>query len=181
MNTRRFKHSSGQELKLKSSSLIAPTTIADRSALREDDFLRVIWHERKRAKRTHKPCLLMLVEMEAQFSGESNCKALGKILGALSSATRETDVTGWYEDSAVVGVLFTEIMFEDGASIVTKVMTRVSAALRSRLSPLQFNQASISFHLFPSEQEAEMPAEIETPALYPGLLSGDDAARLVQR
>jgi hypothetical protein len=176
MNTRRFNQSSGQEPGSKSQ-----VSVTDRSSLREDDFLRIIWHERKRAERTHKPCLLMLVEMETQFSGEGNGKALGKILNALTSATRETDVTGWYQDEAVVGVLFTEIMFEDGASIVTKVMTRVSEALRTRLSPLQFNQASVSFLLFPGEREAEIPAALEAQALYTSLAVSDESGRLVQR
>lgn len=176
MNTRRFQNSSGQEHKLKSSA-----SIADRSALREEDFLRVIWHERKRAERTAKPCLLMLVEMEAQFPGEGGAQALGKILDALSGATRETDVTGWYQDGAVVGVLFTEIVADDGAAIVTKVMTRVSEALRARLSSLQFNQASVSFHLFPSERDAEVAAAAEHPELFQGMFAATGAARLVQR
>jgi hypothetical protein len=175
MNARRFNHSSGQE-RVSGSQ----TSIADRSSLREDDFLRVIWHERKRAERTHKPCLLMLVEMEAQFSGDSNKKALEKILNAITSATRETDVTGWYQDEAVVGVLFTEILFEDGASIVTKVMSRVSEALRARLSPLQFNQASISFQLFPDESEAQIPPTAN-PTVYAALAASDESGRLVQR
>jgi hypothetical protein len=175
MNTRRFNHRSGQEQRPKSNS-----SVADRSSLREDEFLRVIGHECKRAERTHKPCLLMLVEMDQQFPEEGSCKALGKILYALTSATRETDVTGWYQDQAMVGVLFTEILFEDGASIVTKVMTRVSEALRARLSPLQFNQASVSFHLFPSELEAEITA-VANPTVYAAMAAPDESGRLVQR
>ena len=186
MNTRRFNQAS--ELKaseLKSSELkrvvTSQASVADRSALREEDFLRVIWHEQKRAERTHKPCLLMLVEMEEEFPLERNRGALGTILSALSTATRETDVTGWYQDNCVVGVLFTEIMFEDGASIVTKVMTRVSEALRSRLSSRHFNQACVSFHLFPGERGAQIPALVENPALYPDLVMGEEAGRLAQR
>ena len=174
MNTRRFNHRSGQEHRSKSDS-----SVADRSSLREDEFLLVIGHECKRADRTHKPCLLMLVEMDQQFSEEGNSKALEKILHALTSATRETDVTGWYQDKAVVGVLFTEILFEDGASIITKVMTRVSEALRARLSPLQFNQASVSFHLFPSEREAEIAA-VANPSVYAAMAPPDESVRLVQ-
>lgn len=173
MNTRRFNRS-GQEQRF-------PTTIsiADRSALREEDFLHILGHERKRAERTQKPCLLMLVEMESHFSGGSDRKGLGTILAALSAATRETDVTGWYQNNTVVGVLFTEIAPEDGASIVTKVMTRVSDALRASLSPMQFNQAMVSFHLIPGEHE-EMPAAAN-PALYPDLGVLADGARLVER
>jgi hypothetical protein len=182
MNTRRS--SNGSDLKSASTST---ASVADRSALREDDFLRVIWHERKRAERCQKPCLLMLVEMESQFPLERNGKALATILSALSMATRETDVTGWYKDDRVVGVLFTEITFEDGASIVTTVMTRVNETLRSRLSSRQFNQASVSFHLFPEECDEQIPEAASNPTMYPDLagrsdLAGhDEARRLVQR
>ncbi|HZW93521.1 MAG TPA: hypothetical protein VFF64_11260 [Candidatus Eremiobacteraceae bacterium] len=178
MNTRRSNH------KLKATGT---ASVADRTALREEDFLRVIWHERKRAERCQKPCLLMLVEMESQFPLERNGKALATVLSALSAATRETDVTGWYKDDRVVGVLFTEINFEDGASIVTTVMTRVSETLRKGLSSGQFNQASVSFHLFPEERDEQIPAAASNRASYPGLaaradLAGrDDSRRLVQR
>jgi len=178
MNTRRSNH------KLKA---IATASVADRTALREEDFLRVIWHERKRAERCQKPCLLMLVEMESQFPLERNGKALATILSALSGATRETDVTGWYKDDRVVGVLFTEINFEDGASIVTTVMTRVSETLRNGLSSRQFNQASVSFHLFPEERDEQIPAAASNRALYPDVAARpdfagrDDSRRLVQR
>jgi len=157
-----------------------PASTADRKTLREPDFLRVIWHERKRAERCGKPSVLMLIEMESQFPAERNGEALGKILAALAAATRETDVTGWYKDDCVAGVMFTEITVEDGSSIVTTVMTRVSEALRNRLSSRQLNQVSVSFHLFPDVREHEVSAMPGTPPLYPDFTAGDEAARLVQ-
>jgi hypothetical protein len=157
-----------------------PASTADRSTLREQDFLRVIWHERKRAERCGKPSVLMLIEMESQFPTERNGEALRKILSALASATRETDVTGWYKDDCVVGVMFTEITVEDGSSIVTTVMTRVSEALRNRLSSRQLNQVSISFHLFPEVRNHGISAMPGNPPLYPDLAVRDEAGRLVQ-
>jgi hypothetical protein len=156
MNARRFNRGSH-------SKSLTPSP-ADRRALGEPDFLPAIWHERKRAERTRKSCVLMLVEMESQFPTDRHGLALETILSALSSATRETDLTGWYRDQRVVGVLFTEIVSEDGAAIVTTVMARVSEALRTRLTSRQFNQANISFHLFPGERERAIPA------FYPGLV-----------
>ncbi len=148
--------------------------------MREEDFLRVIWHERKRAERSNKPSVLMLIEMENQFPFEKNGEALKKILSALAATTRETDVTGWYKDDCVVGVMFTEISFDERSSIVTTVMNRVSEALRSRLSARQFNQASISFHVFPEEHDERTSPMPGTPALYPELVARDEAERLVQ-
>jgi hypothetical protein len=176
MNVRRSNQSS-----YLSPRPAGPVTVADRSTLREQDFLRVIWHERKRAERSQKASLLMLIEMETQFPAERNGEALGEILTALAAATRETDVTGWYKDDCVVGVMFTEITVEDGSSIVTTVMTRVSEALRSRLSVRQLNQVSISFHLFPEERDHGISAIAGNPPLYPDLAAHDEAGRLAQR
>jgi hypothetical protein len=156
-------------------------TVAGRGTLREEGFLRVIWHERKRAERSRKPALLMLIEMETPFPIEKNREALGKILSALAATTRETDVTGWYKDDCVVGVMFTEITVEEGTSVVTTVMNRVSEALKSRLSPRQFNQVSISFHLFPEERDEQVASIPGNPPGYPDLAPLDEAGRLVQR
>jgi hypothetical protein len=157
----------------------APGSVADRSTLREEAFLRVIWHERKRAERSGKPSVLMLVEMENQFPFEQNGEALTKILTALAATTRETDVTGWYKDDCVVGVMFTEITAEEESSVVTTVMTRVSEGLRRHLSARQFNQVSIAFHLFPETRE-ERIAPGSAP-LYSEVATRDEAGRLVQR
>lgn len=154
---------------------------ADCGTLREEGFLRVIWHERKRAERSRKPSVLMLIEMENPFPFEKNGEALGKILSALAATTRETDVTGWYKDDRVIGVMFTEITVEDRSSIVTTVTNRVSEALRSRLSARQFNQVNISFHLFPEERDDRTSSLPGDASLYPDLARRNETGRLVQR
>jgi hypothetical protein len=166
--------------KLMSPRAAEQTSAASYATLREEGFLRVIWHERKRAERSRKPSVLMLIEMESQFPFEKNSEALGKILAALAATTRETDVTGWYKDDCVVGVMFTEITVEDRSSIVTTVMNRVSDALRSRLSARQFNQVSISFHVFPEDRAERAVVMHDNPALYPNVAASDEAERLVQ-
>ncbi len=161
-----------------SSPPAGTVSVTDRGTLPEEAFLRVIWHERKRAERSRKPSVLMLIEMENQFPMETNDEALAEILAALSTTTRETDVTGWYKDDRVVGVMFTEITVEDGNSIVTTVMARVSEALRNRLSSRQFNQVSISFHLFPEERDERILPQPSAPPLYSDLSVHDEAQRI---
>jgi hypothetical protein len=81
---------------------------------------------------------------------EKNGRILLDILSALQSATRETDVMGWYEANAAVGVMFTEITLENNL-ILSTLLGRISDVLRGRLTSEQFNQIKFSFHLFPEE------------------------------
>jgi len=137
--------------------------------LSEESFQRMISLERKRSERSRKPFLLMLVDMGGYMPSERTTKVLGSILSALAVSTRETDVTGWYKHSSVVGVMFTEIGLEDRASVLGTMITRVSETLKSALSFEQFNQVSLSFHLFPEDWNHEDEKRPSDPRLYPDL------------
>ena len=146
--------------------------------LNESAFHRVISLERKRSERSRKPFLLMLLDMGDGLYSDNNEKALDKVLSALSLSTRETDVTGWYKKDAVVGVMFTEFGEDDRKTILTTLMTRVSETLRTNLSSHQFNQISISFHLFPEEWNHGIFERPSNPKLYPDLIRRDDGRKL---
>jgi lipopolysaccharide/colanic/teichoic acid biosynthesis glycosyltransferase len=134
--------------------------------------------ERKRSERSRKPFLLMLVDMGGYVPSERTTKVLGNILSALSLSTRETDVTGWYKHGRVVGVMFTEIGLEDRASVLGIVITRVSETLKSTLSFEQFNQVSLSFHLFPEDWDHDDEQRPTNPRLYPDLEKRDESRKL---
>jgi exopolysaccharide biosynthesis polyprenyl glycosylphosphotransferase len=144
--------------------------------LSEEAFHRMISLERKRTERSRKPFLLMLLDMGNRLQ-DKNGKALDKILSALSLSTRETDVTGWYKNNSVVGVMFTEFGADDQNTILSTMMTRVSETLRNNLSSQQFNQISISFHLFPEEWNHDIPQRPSNPTLYPDLTRRDNAKK----
>ena len=151
--------------------------IPEGGVLNEGAFHRMISLERKRTERSRKPFLLMLLDMGNGLQPGTNEKALDKILSALSLSTRETDVTGWYRNNSVVGVMFTEFGAEDRNSILSTMMTRVSETLRNNLSSQQFGLISIEFHLFPEESNPEIPQKPSNPTLYPDLTRRDDARK----
>ena len=146
--------------------------------LSEDSFQRMISLERKRSERSRKPFLLMLVDMGGYVPTERTTKVLGNILSALAVSTRETDVTGWYKHSSVVGVMFTEIGLEDRAPVLGTVITRVSETLKSALTFEQFNQVSLSFHLFPEDWNHEDEKRPTDPRLYPDLEKRNESRKL---
>ena len=152
--------------------------VEERGVLNEGAFHRIISLERKRTERSRKPFLLMLLDIGNRLRSDKQGKALDKILSALSLSTRETDVTGWYQTNAVVGVMFTEFGLDDRNTILSTMMSRVSETLRSNLSSQQFNLISISFHLFPEEWNHDVPQRPSNPTLYPDLTRRDNAKKL---
>ncbi len=131
--------------------------------LADKHFHRMLSLERQRSERSRKPLLLMLLDMGNGLRSDNNNKALDKILSALSLSTRETDVTGWYQNNSIVGVMFTEFGVEDRNAILSTMMTRVSETLRNNLSSQQFGLISISFHLFPEEWNHDIPQRPTDP------------------
>jgi lipopolysaccharide/colanic/teichoic acid biosynthesis glycosyltransferase len=133
--------------------------------------------ERKRSERTQRPFVLLLMDTGRPTPTEKNGRILLDILSALQAATRETDVMGWYEENAAVGVMFTEITLENNL-ILSTILGRISDVLRGRLSSDQFSQIKFSFHLFPEEWDPNTPERQSNPTLYPDLHKRDGANRL---
>jgi lipopolysaccharide/colanic/teichoic acid biosynthesis glycosyltransferase len=148
----------------------------DRGILNADAFRRMITLERKRSERSRKPFMLLLLDMGDRLPSEKNGKTLSKILAALSASTRDTDVTGWYANNCVVGVMFTEIATGDSSSVPTTIIARVTETLRKNLTLEQFNKVSLSFHLFPEDwdKNAQGPTN---PTLYPDLSQREEARK----
>jgi len=140
--------------------------------------------ERKRAERSRKLLLLMLVDAGKFPQINQKGKVLHKIVSALSSSTRETDITGWYDENSVLGVIFAEIDGADRSSILHAMRARVTVALRRNLDPELVNQIHISFHFFPEDWDGQKPGLAVDSKLYPDLLQRDDSrrfSRLIKR
>jgi len=133
--------------------------------------------ERKRSERTQRPFVLLLMDTGRTQPTEKNGRILLDILSALQSATRETDVMGWYETNSAVGVMFTEITLENNL-ILSTILARISEVLRGRLTSEQFSQIKFSFHLFPEEWDPSNPERQSNPTLYPDLHKRDGANRM---
>jgi lipopolysaccharide/colanic/teichoic acid biosynthesis glycosyltransferase len=152
--------------------------LGERAILDADEFRRMITLERKRSERSRKPFMLLLLDMGDHLPSEKNGRILGKILSALSASARDTDVTGWYSKDCVVGVMFTEIAIEEGASTPTTIHTRITEALQTNLTLEQFNRVTLSFHVFPEDWDHEDPDGSSNPTLYPDLSQRDEGRKV---
>jgi lipopolysaccharide/colanic/teichoic acid biosynthesis glycosyltransferase len=141
-----------------------------------DVFHGMISLERKRSERTQRPFVLLLMDCGHRFPA-SHGEMLRELLTALQAGTRETDVVGWYEANAVVGVMFTEIASE-GHLVLSTILSRVSQAVRQRLTEEQFGQIKFSFHVFPQEWDPSRPEGPKNPVLYPDLQKQEERTRI---
>lgn len=163
-------------------------SVAERSVLDEQSFQRTIEDElsfrrtialeRKRSDRSRKPFLLMLLDLGHALACENNGQALREMLSAISLTTRETDVIGWYKDNTIVGVMFIEISVDEQSPIQATMMARLSETLRTNLSRAQFNQVTISFHLYPEDWDHKAQDRSSNPIFYPDLVHRNKERKL---
>jgi aspartate kinase len=147
----------------------------ENSILDEVSFRNMITLERKRTERSRKPMLLMLLDAGNCLPFDKSGRVLSNIISALSLSTRDTDVTGWYKNQSVVGVMFTDISIDDHGEILGTMMYRVSQTMRNNLSLERFSQISISMHVFPQSWLHETSPG--NPAFYPDLEQRENTHR----
>lgn len=135
----------------------------------ESCFSLTIGLERKRAERSRRSFLLVLLDLTAVVPSDPKSKTPHKIVAALSSAIRETDVVGWYRSGSILGVLFNEIALEARTTVVSTLLARVTGALYGCLPFHEYHQIAISHHLFPEDWEHDVEQRFSQPELYPDL------------
>ncbi len=157
----------------------APTVALPPSAvqriLAEPAFLRTLSLERKRAERSRKPFVLMLVDGRSSLPGAVRAVAVGKTMAPILSSVRETDVVGWYKDQTTLGVLFPELGGADQKVAVKALHTKVTSALQAVLGDDETAQIRVSFYCFPDDDgddDRRPPAKV-----YPDLAERDREIR----
>jgi lipopolysaccharide/colanic/teichoic acid biosynthesis glycosyltransferase len=152
---------------------------AGRDFVSANAFAKLLALERRRAERAQKQLLLMLVDASELSSENSAQEVIRRILRAVASSIRETDITGWYEERLVAGAILTEIPPANLSIAVNSVSIKVNAALLRALSPGQVNRLRFSFHVFP--ESSSTGASGHTPPdlkLYPDVLGREASERL---
>src|SRR5438132_9066788 len=147
-----------------------------RGLLPEPMFLRALCFERKRAERSRKLFVLMLIDLEKPFQSGNGNDLLGRTVPAILSSIRETDIAGWYKESLFLGVIFAELGAADKEAIVSALRGKVTAALRSFLPTEELDRIRIVFHCFP-EDWTDDPG-IPIAKLYPDLVQRDEARKV---
>jgi hypothetical protein len=107
----------------------------DYEAYHEEAFRHFLTIERKRAERSGRSMLLLLVEFQAERDGDSlmNASVAAKLFSALTACVREIDFIGWYRTDRIAGAVLTQGPDSPAPDVSQQIGDRVAQALSERL------------------------------------------------
>jgi lipopolysaccharide/colanic/teichoic acid biosynthesis glycosyltransferase len=140
-------------------------------------FLRALRLERKRAERSRKPFVLMLLDLPAPLRNGKGRNLLNKTVPAILSSTRETDIAGWHQENAALGVIFAELGAADTKCTLGALRVRVIALLQAVLRAEELAQIRVTFHCFPEEDWGRDDTGLPIEKLYPDLVKRDESRK----
>lgn len=103
----------------------------------EETFHYFLALERRRAERSGRPFLLLLVELKDEAGQSLSIEPMvaSKLFAVLRLCLRETDFTGWYRQDLAAGAVLTELGDRPWTEGTGPVAPRVRAALCESLPP----------------------------------------------
>jgi hypothetical protein len=119
-------------------------------------FNQILSWEQKRSKRSRRPFILMLLDIQgltAKGNGSGHAMK-DKMAGALCDSTRDIDQRGWYIQDQVMGVIFLELSDKDIVQTKGLVWQRVQSGLCRTFSSQELRQVDVGLHVFPEGCDA---------------------------
>jgi hypothetical protein len=168
------RHSSTRKT---TSALVSPT-VRRAAIFQEAAFHDMLLLERRRAERSRKPFVLMLLDAAAFLEGGTAETVMASVTSVIFKSTRETDLVGWYEDGLILGVIFTEVSLEGGTPITDILRSKIVNALDAELTAERTTRLAITFHLFPESQPEAGADPVADFRLYPELSSSRTKNRI---
>jgi len=154
--------------------------VAD-SAQQVDVLVENIFHsmltlERRRAERSRKPFVLML--LDANLENGTAEQILKDAVDIVVASKRETDLVGWYKLGAILGVIFTEVNLQGEVPITETLRTKIETAFVKHMGRERASRIAISLHLFPENWDKNSTGWVADSKLYPDLNRKSSRKRL---
>lgn len=140
--------------------------------LQEEAFHNMLTLERRRAERSRKPFVLMVLDPAPRLEDEDSARFMSQVTAVLVKSVRETDMVGWYKTGSSLGIIFTEISLEFSTPITEILRAKVLSALQREFGPDATSMVAISVHLFPDNRTPVGDEPAADMKLYPDLTDG---------
>ncbi|HXC33698.1 MAG TPA: sugar transferase [Verrucomicrobiae bacterium] len=144
--------------------------------LAENVFHSMLTLERRRAERSGKPFVLMLLDANLETGVAEGI--LRQAVEILVASKRETDLVGWYKRGAIVGVIFAEVNLGENAPIADVLRDKVETVFVKHLGRDRAAKIAISVHLFPEGWDKDGSGWVADSKLYPDLKRKNSRKRL---
>ena len=138
-----------------------------RILLNEDAFVSMLYLERRRAERADKRFVLILIDVKKTLAVVNKDRTMLALTNALSEATRETDIIGWYLENNLVGVIGTELGKATNQVVQERFLSKLRTIFESAIGMEKSASISVSFHFFPEEYQNGDNDHSANIALYP--------------
>jgi lipopolysaccharide/colanic/teichoic acid biosynthesis glycosyltransferase len=144
--------------------------------LAENVFHSMLTLERRRAERSSKPFVLML--LDANLENGTAEEILRQAVDIMLASKRETDLVGWYKKGAILGVIFTEVN-QEGETLITETLRiKIESAFIKHLGRERASRIAISLHVFPETWDKDSSGWVADSKLYPDLKRKGSRKRL---
>jgi lipopolysaccharide/colanic/teichoic acid biosynthesis glycosyltransferase len=162
----------------KAASAVGSLMESREELLLEESFRSMLKLERRRAERSRKPFVLMLLDASAFIEEKAAYRFMTRVSSVLLKSTRETDLIGWYEKGVVLGVIFTEVNSEVEKPITEILHSKVLGALQGELGRKETSSLVVTTHLFP--ENCGDKGEVADSRFYPDLARSTPKKRASQ-
>jgi exopolysaccharide biosynthesis polyprenyl glycosylphosphotransferase len=137
--------------------------------LPENVFLGILCLERKRAERSNKKFLLVLIDVEDGPNVGRHSEIVSGSIKATDAVRRDTDPAGWYKKNSILGIIFTDLGALDDTATLNRLLTRTREALHTHLNDGDVRYVHVTAHFFSDELKGNEAKISANPALYPDL------------
>lgn len=133
-----FSHEPGEQR----TARLDAVTVAD-----EPTFTRDIYLERRRAERTQRSLVLMLLDASAIADVPTRAAALRQVSHRLPNLLRDTDKLGWYRKESSLGILLPEMPGDQ--ALIRTLAENVSNLLQRSVGATVAGRVQLTIHIFP--------------------------------
>ncbi len=149
-----------------------------RVLLNEDAFVSMLYLERRRAERSQKRFVLVLVDVQKALSNGHKDRMVPALSKALAESTRETDIMGWYLENNLMGIIGTELGEATNDVIQDCFLSKLRKVFGSNLGSKNSSGISVSFHFFPEEERKDQNDHSANIALYPEMQKREESKKI---
>jgi len=140
---------------------------AQGEVLEENVFHSMLTLERRRAERSRKPFVLML--LDANLENGAAEEILRQAVNIVVASKRETDLVGWYKQDAILGIIFAEVSVEGDLPITETLRTKMETAFVKHLGRERAAKIAVSLHIFPESWDKNGSRRVADSELFTDL------------